>query len=53
MTHILRDARPALLLVHGCPLAAEVALEQGVPVLHLEDLTDEVRASREGVEKQV
>ncbi|XP_050686170.1 zwittermicin A synthase ZmaJ-like [Eriocheir sinensis] len=42
--HILADARPALLLVHGCPQAAEVALDQGTPVLHLDDLADEVKA---------
>ena len=44
--HILGDARPALLLAHGRPLAAEVALNQGTPVLHLEDLTDEVRGEK-------
>lgn len=46
MKQILGDARPALLLMHGCPLAAEVAQEHGVPVLHFEDLTDEVRDER-------
>lgn len=44
VAHILRDARPALLLASGCPPVVEVALLQGVPVLHLEDLADEVSA---------
>ena len=42
ITHILKDARPALLLVECSPKAADMGLAEGVPVLHLQDLHEEV-----------
>ncbi|XP_045108560.1 tyrocidine synthase 3-like isoform X2 [Portunus trituberculatus] len=44
VAHILRDARPALLLVEASCEAADVAQEEGVPVFNFQDLQEEVEA---------
>ncbi|XP_063842218.1 beta-alanyl-bioamine nonribosomal peptide synthetase ebony-like [Scylla paramamosain] len=44
VAHILRDARPSLLLVEESCEAAEVAQEEGVPVFNFQDLHEEVEA---------
>ncbi|KAG0718641.1 Mycosubtilin synthase subunit C [Chionoecetes opilio] len=47
VSHILRDARPALLLAESSSRAAGVALEEGVAVVQLEDLQEEVESAGE------